>query len=619
MRVALRCMGSVISSGAIVISSGAIVLAGVVLLTVGSTTAHLQLLSESNDLIAENTGPQSAVPNTAAPNAAVPNAAVPNATVLAMGGTNESLSPADQSAQEVQDYLTIAIDKYVEPASELGTGVAVGPYNAVAVVTPAEFAPNGTLTFDQSVLQGLLNLDNCINAVGCDFNPEVGSDAPQAGDTFVVYGFSQSSTIASFEKQVLAQRFPNGGGPDVSFVMTANGNRPNGGLLARGPEGVRIPRPLPFGGATFSGPTLTDTQYATVDVAAQYDGWADSPTNPLSFPAVLNSLMGVTFLHLGGVYQDTSLTSPGVIDQGQFGDTSYYMISTDTLPLLIPVQRIPLVGDVMADTLDPALRVLVEAAYDRSGSPGEPASWDIFYFEDPFKVTRDFLVAIPTGLDNGFEDIADVRPFRTQQPGPFGVGGPEVVFTTPPTDSGVLPEVAPQDSEQSTLVSAPGFVADESAAVDESATSDSALAPVESDADSAIQGSTVVPGSVASRNTRGTFRRSLKTAVETLTAASSSPAAATSTRSVADLRSELTSRPRIPAHHLANARRAMGLGSGVAQRDSTESANSTEGISTPQKSVRQKFAPRKSFRQEFAPRKSVSQKSASRVSASLAD
>src|SRR6478735_8781641 len=229
------------------------------------------------------------------------------ATVLVMGGTGHSLSPSEDTDQFVQDYLASAVGNYVAPASTLGTGIPGGPYNTVAVITPEQSAPNnGTLTFDQSVALGQQNLDNCIKATSCDYNDQVGSVAPTPGDTFVVYGFSQSSTISTLEKRALAAEYAPGEGPDVSFVLIANGNRPNGGFLARGPEGVTIPVGLPFGGSTFNGSTPTDTQYDTVDVAAQYDGWSDFPINPLNLLAVANAMMGVDYLHLGGTYDNTT-------------------------------------------------------------------------------------------------------------------------------------------------------------------------------------------------------------------------------------------------------------------------------------------------------------------------
>jgi hypothetical protein len=355
-------------------------------------------------------------------------------TVLVMGGTGHSLSPAEDTDEFVQNYLASAVGNYVDPASTLGTGVPSGPYNTVAVITPEQSAPNnGTLTFDQSVALGRQNLDNCIKATSCSYNDQVGSVAPTPSDTFVVYGFSQSSTVATLEKRALAAEYAPGEGPDVSFVLIANGNRPNGGFLARGPEGVTIPLGLPFGGSTFNGSTPTDTQYDTVDIAAQYDGWSDFPVNPLNLLAVMNAMMGVDYLHLGGTYDDTTLTDPGVIDQGEYGDTHYYLISTPVLPLLMPLNNLGPLGHALADTLDAPLRVIVESAYDRTTSPGVPTSWNVLYFPNPVKFATNLAISIPTGLDNGIEDLFGVRPFRTTRPGPYGVGGPDVTYTDPDT------------------------------------------------------------------------------------------------------------------------------------------------------------------------------------------
>jgi PE-PPE domain len=356
------------------------------------------------------------------------------ATVLVMGGTGHSLSPVEDTNSFVENYMATAVGNYVDPASTLNTGIPAGPYNTVAVVTPEQFAPNtGTLTFDQSVALGQQNLDNCIKGTSCNYNTEVGSVAPAPGDTFVVYGFSQSSTIATLEKRSLAAEYAPGEGPDVSFVLIANGNRPNGGFLSRGPTGVTIPWFLQFGGATFSGPTPTNTQYDTVDIAAQYDGWSDFPVNPLNLLADINAMMGITYLHLGGVYDDTTLTNPGVVDQGQYGDTHYYLISTPVLPLLMPLDSLGPLGHALADTLDAPLRVIVESAYDRTTSPGVPTSWNVLYFPNPVKFATSLAVSIPTGVDNGIQDLFGSRPFGTTRPGPYGVGGPDVTYTAPET------------------------------------------------------------------------------------------------------------------------------------------------------------------------------------------
>lgn len=355
-----------------------------------------------------------------------------NTTALIMGGTGQPLTIAKNGLPFIESYLSEAVNNYISPASTAtpSTGIPQGPYNSIGLITPEQFYPNGALTFDQSVAQGVTDLDNCITAANCEY--DVGDSAPTVGDSFVAFGYSQSATIATLEKRKLAAEYPNGGGPDVYFVLTANGNRPNGGYLARGPVGVTIPKGLSNGGVTFSGPTPTDTQYDTVDVAIQYDNWADSPVNPLNLLAVINAQMGGQQLHFHYI-DGNNLDQPGVIDQGQYGDTHYYLISTPILPILRPVQDIPVVGNVLADALDAPLRVLVEAGYDRTVSPGQYVPWNPLYTPNPVTLAVNLAVSIPTGWDNAVQDIAGIRPFGTVRPGPYGVGGPPVTYVNPPT------------------------------------------------------------------------------------------------------------------------------------------------------------------------------------------
>jgi hypothetical protein len=355
--------------------------------------------------------------------------AVASTTVLIMGGTGNSLATPPDTLEYVQLFTSAAINNFVSPSSTAGTGIPGGPYNAVAVITPEEAAPGyGSLTLLQSVAQGLASLDSCIASTTCNYNADIGSTAPATSDTFVVFGYSQSAAIAMLEKAKLAAEYAEGEGPDVTFVVTGN-TRPNGGWAARDVDGVFTP--LIFGfprSQMVTDPAPTDTQYATVDIALQYDLLADAPLNPLNLLAMANAYMGVLLLHPN--YSDYSLSDSGTVDQGQYGDTHYYLIPAPILPLLMPLQKIPFVGSILADTLDPALRVLVEAGYDRTISPGQPTPFNLLYFPNPVKTALNFLLAIPTGLDNGFQDAFGVRPFRTVRPGPDGVGGPSVVDTT---------------------------------------------------------------------------------------------------------------------------------------------------------------------------------------------
>lgn len=196
------------------------------------------------------------------------------------------------------------------------------------------------LTWDASVAQGVQNL---------------GARDPQ-GD--VIFGLSQGAVVAS---QYKAQH-PEGTGN--TFVLVANPARPNGGLLSRF-AGLHVPIiDITFTGAT---PDNGDT---TVDVARQYDGWADFPTYPLNLLATANAILGMVLVH--GQTQ-TELTAADIeaakaagnwMYYQQHGDTTYYLIRTPRLPLLMPLSGI--VPDPILDALDTPLRAIVEQGYDRT-------------------------------------------------------------------------------------------------------------------------------------------------------------------------------------------------------------------------------------------------------------
>lgn len=95
----------------------------------------------------------------------------------------------------------------------------------------------------------------------------------------------------------------------------------------------------------------------------------------------------------------------------------------------MPLEQIPVIGPALAATLDPPLRVLIEAGYDRTINPGQPTPARWLFVPDLLKTAANFLEAIPTGWDNGIATLTGDptnRPFHTTAPGPYGVGGPPV-------------------------------------------------------------------------------------------------------------------------------------------------------------------------------------------------
>jgi hypothetical protein len=355
------------------------------------------------------------------------------ATALVMGGTGHSLDISRDTQQFVRDYVGGALSSFLEK-SGLCSGGNAG-CSLVAVSTPEQFRFNTglwDLTFDESVAAGQATLDSCMRSGNC-----AAASAPFTSTTdhflddttYVVYGYSQSSTIATLQKRhLMADPIP---GVNVHFVVTANPNRPNGGFLQRF-AGLR----LDALGVTFTGATPTNSDdLTTVDITRQYDGWSDFPTNPLNLLADINAVMGILLLH--PFYYDVGAQVP----QGQYGDTSYFLIPTPVLPMLMPLAAVPVIGMPLALTLDPVLRVLVEAGYNRTTSPGDPTTAQWQYFQPLTKVMENVNTAIRTGVDNGISYFTGTRPLGTQVPGPYGVGGPPV--TAACTGSGCGGEATP--------------------------------------------------------------------------------------------------------------------------------------------------------------------------------
>ena len=322
------------------------------------------------------------------------------ATALIMGGTGHPLSTPQDSAEFVNGYTADANTDYIVLTGFCGEGACT----PTAVSTPEQFMPvSGAMPFDQSVGQGVVNLNQAINA-------------QPAGESLVVFGYSQSARIASIQKGNLAAA---GSTLPVSFVLIGNPNRPNGGILERF-EGLQIP----LAGITFDGATPTDTTFKTVDVTRQYDGWSDFPNNPLNPFATANAIAGIQYLHSD--YQSVGLGD--ALYQGSYGDTDYYMIPSQRLPLLMPLDQAG-VPSPLVTMLDAPTRVLVEAGYDRTVSPGAPTQASILYFPNPVQTGMNFIIAIPTGVDDGAQEAANIRPFGTppiDQRSPYGVGGPPV-------------------------------------------------------------------------------------------------------------------------------------------------------------------------------------------------
>lgn len=255
----------------------------------------------------------------------------------------------------------------------------------------------------------------------------------------VVFGFSQGAVVASKYKAAH---------PDdaVDYILVENPSRPNGGVMARF-EGLTIP----IMDLTFSGPTPVnrddDAPGETIDIARQYDGWADFPTYPLNVLATANAVMGIALVH--GKTQTqlkaSDLTTAAASGEGsmyyqQHGDTTYYLVRTDDLPLLAPVRA---VSPELADALDPPLRTIIETGYDRT---------------DYSKHTRAQLLPSPASLQKSLENTAkDLKTTAAESDDTYTTPGKLSAKLTGETASVLAKALKPlAPASQNTLVNRSG-------------------------------------------------------------------------------------------------------------------------------------------------------------------
>jgi hypothetical protein len=128
---------------------------------------------------------------------------------LIMGGTGLPVPP--------QSYVDAVDQLYLVPKG-------YGGYTAQGLTTPEQGYPItgvNSITTDASAAEGVTILDSAIK------------DQIAAGNKVVVFGYSQSSAIASQEMAQLAVS-SNPPSPDqLSFVLVGNPSTPNGGINQR--------------------------------------------------------------------------------------------------------------------------------------------------------------------------------------------------------------------------------------------------------------------------------------------------------------------------------------------------------------------------------------------------
>jgi hypothetical protein len=307
---------------------------------------------------------------------------------LMMGGTGTpTLTPESMGA---------LISNYIDPATS-------GTYTSVAVTTPE------TLPLDPSVQTGLADLQAAMAE----------QQATSPNGAYLIEGWSQSAVITMLEKQQLeAMEVAGQPVPNVTLLLLGSGNRPDGGLFERFP-GLYVPGlELSANGAELTNAT---DGIATIDIAGQYDFFADFPQYPINLLADLNAVMGLNYVHgayansatpLVGPFADQYVEGSSEIVKQVTGDTTFYFIPTQELPLFDPLLAAG-VPESVINIVQPAVRVIVEAGYDRSIPLGDPTPAELIPSTDPVTFTLEFANGMVQGADNAFELFGAPLPGAT--------------------------------------------------------------------------------------------------------------------------------------------------------------------------------------------------------------
>ncbi len=257
-------------------------------------------------------------------------------------------------------------------------------YTLVSLQTPEQFWPVTGINsefFGNSVYQGFATLNSSILT------------QTAAGNHVVVVGYSQSATIASLEMRYL-QALPAALRPSqdlLNFVLLADPNNPMGGILTHFIPG--------FGTFHFATPLMT--QYATSIFTLQYDAIADFPVHPLWLPSDLNALFGFLDLHSTVPYLPAAQVAAAI--QQQIGNLTFHFMSTAQLPLLDPLRAIPILGNPLADLLQPFLKPIVDLGYAPGLLPGlNPLSVAGYVGQGATAgITNPLIAGLPPLVSNG--------------------------------------------------------------------------------------------------------------------------------------------------------------------------------------------------------------------------
>jgi PE-PPE domain-containing protein len=301
-------------------------------------------------------------------------------------------------------YQQAVDDLYLQPRGFDGTIQAPWTPEGLYPVTGVHSLPVET-----SFAQEEQILDSAIQG-------QIAAGGVDAANPVVVFGWSQSADFSGLTEPLLAsQGVPS---DDVHFIMLGDASNPDGGLLERFDIPGGSDPSVPSLGITFDGATPADL-YPTDIYTNEYDGFADFPKYPINFLSDLNAFAGILFDHITYLNPLPGQMADAIQLPTSMADTltNYYMVPED-LPLLDLLRFIPVIGNPLADLLQPDMSVLVNLGYgsiDNGWSPGfadVPSPMGLFPDMNWGDVLTALVNGIPQGINAAITDLENPADYQ---------------------------------------------------------------------------------------------------------------------------------------------------------------------------------------------------------------
>ena len=306
-------------------------------------------------------------------------------------------------------YVDAADTLYLQQLGFTGTGQST-------------YIPDGSSALDPNTLPYGESLDQDQSIMVSDIESQIAGGGVSAENPVVVFGYSQSSEASS----LLMQQLEADGVPsdDVHFVMVGDPDNPDGGFMntfdfPAGNTSAFTTLDIPFENATPS------DLYPTDIYTLEYDGFADFPHYTNNLLSDLNATLGLflehfTYLDLSPDQINDAILLPGSEALTGQGLTDYYMIASDTLPILEPLLLIPGIGQPLYDLLEPDTRILVNLGYGsisegwNQGPANEPTTFGLSPDIDQTQLDAALSSGWQQGVTDALHDLQSPVSYQDQ-------------------------------------------------------------------------------------------------------------------------------------------------------------------------------------------------------------